>query len=116
MSHQQRQRIQAAGHVSAKPLVAVPEPCALAPSGIDQLYQQGSARIRFPGSEPGALQAVLLNTAGGLTGDDNIHWTADAAAHAHLNVSTAACEKVYRTHGPAAVQQNYAQCRRLRSA
>ena len=105
MSNPQRQRIQAAGHVSAKPLVPAEEPGVLCPSGIDRLYQQGSARIRFPGSEPGALQAVLLNTAGGLTGDDNIRWEAATAANAHLNVSTAACEKVYRTHGPAAVQQ-----------
>ena len=97
-----RQRINAAARVSAKPVdSAFKRP---GPSTIDTLYQQGSARIRFPRTEPGALQAVLINTAGGLTGDDHIHWTASAAPSAHLNVSTAACEKIYRTHGPAATQ------------
>ena len=98
----QRQRVNAVGHVSAKPVGNNGQ--WLRPSAIDALYQQGSARIRFPKTVPGALQAVLLNTAGGLTGDDQIHWTASAANHAHLNISTAACEKIYRTHGPAATQ------------
>lgn len=73
---------------------------------LDQLYQQGSARIRFPNTAPGPLQAVLLNTAGGLTGNDHIHWQASAEEHSHLCISTAACEKIYRTHGPAAIQQS----------
>lgn len=91
-----RQRISAAAHVSAKPDAGS--------NAIDSLYQQGSARIRFPRTQPGALQAVLLNTAGGLTGDDHIHWTAHAKSCSHLNISTAACEKIYRTHGPPAHQ------------
>lgn len=74
------------------------------PSVISQLDQQGSARIRFPNTPPGALHAVLLNTAGGLTGDDEIHWSARAEAHSHLSISTAACEKLYRSHGPFAHQ------------
>lgn len=97
-----RQRINAAAHVSAKPVSAHGQ--RPGPSTIDTLFQQGSARIRFPKTQPGALQAVLLNTAGGLTGDDCIRWTASADRYAHLNVSTAACEKIYRTHGPAARQ------------
>ncbi|MDB3935414.1 urease accessory protein UreD [Granulosicoccus sp.] len=97
-----RQRINAAARVSAKPVDGVFK--LPGPSTIDELYQQGSARIRFPRTEPGALQAVLINTAGGLTGDDHIQWTASAAPSAHLSVSTAACEKIYRTHGPAATQ------------
>lgn len=50
------------------------------------------------------MQAVLINTAGGLTGDDDIRWSATAGEHSRLVISTAACEKLYRTHGPAARQ------------
>lgn len=48
---------------------------------------------------------MLLNTAGGLTGNDHIEWKASAGEHSQLCISTAACEKIYRTHGPAAIQQ-----------
>lgn len=99
-----RQRVNAVGRVSAK-AIAGPGNGHTKPSVLDELYQQGSARIRFPRTEPGPLQAVLLNTAGGLTGGDQIHWKACAAEHSHLSISTAACEKIYRTHGPAAIQK-----------
>ena len=96
-----RQRISAVGRVSSKLSGAE---TSTQKSVIDGLYQQGSARIRFPNTIPGALHAVLLNTAGGLTGDDHIVWQAQASANSHLCISTAACEKVYRSHGPAAIQ------------
>ena len=102
-----RQRVQAEGFVSAKPErhLNVDTPVAYQPSVIDQLYQQGSARIRFPDmAASGPLQAVLLNTAGGLTGDDEIRWTGAAGEQSHLCLSTAACEKIYRSHGPDARQ------------
>ncbi|MFK7861310.1 MAG: urease accessory protein UreD [Granulosicoccus sp.] len=104
-----RQRIHAEGHVSAKARRHKPGSHihkGLTDSVLDKLYQQGSARIRFPNTEPETLHAILLNTAGGLTGDDQIHWKADAGKHTHLCVSTAACEKIYRTHGPAAIQKS----------
>jgi len=114
----QRQRIQALGGVSSKHRASSRNATGVVKydSVIDALHQQGSARIRFPNSEPGALQAVLLNTAGGLTGDDHIQWDVSASNRSRLSVSTAACEKVYRTHGPDAVQStnaNVAQDARL---
>lgn len=45
-----------------------------------------------------------MNTAGGLTGGDYIRWSATAQSGSHLRISTAACEKLYRTHGPDAIQ------------
>ena len=101
-----RQRVQAEGSVSAKPdsLRLADAAIGYQPSVIDKLYQQGSARIRFPDMASGPLQAVLLNTAGGLTGDDNILWSGSAADQSHLSISTAACEKIYRSHGPDAIQ------------
>ena len=100
------QRVHAEGFVSAKPESLWPDDPALAcrPSVIDKLYQQGSARIRFPDTATGPLQAVLLNTAGGLAGDDNILWAGSAEDQAHLSISTAACEKIYRSHGTDANQ------------
>lgn len=96
-----RQRISAVGRISSK----IRDTTGIQKNSvINELYQQGSARIRFPKTAPGALHAVLLNTAGGLTGDDHIQWEAQASASSHLCISTAACEKVYRTHGPAAIQ------------
>ena len=65
---------------------------------------RAGAKIRLPRSEPSALSAVLLNTAGGLTGEDEIRWHAAAGIGSRLSVATAASEKVYRTHGPPARQ------------
>lgn len=107
---EKRQRVKAEGSVSSKTRSIQPENLSGNPSylndrsAIDTLYQQGSARIRFPNQTQGPLQAVLINTAGGLTGNDDIHWRAVANKHSHLCISTAACEKIYRTHGPSARQ------------
>ena len=91
-----RQRVHAAGSITSK---------RGAGSELDALHQSGGAKIRLPRSEPSALSAVLLNTAGGLTGDDEIRWHAAAGAGSRLSVATAASEKVYRTHGPPARQR-----------
>lgn len=66
------------------------------------LYQEGCSKIRLPNTHSPAIEAVLINTAGGLTGDDELFWRAEAAAGAKLVLTTPACERVYRTTGPAA--------------
>lgn len=64
---------------------------------IDQLFQEGAARIRVPDrSHVAGLEAVIINTAGGVTSDDDLHWRADAGPGTHLTVTTQACEKVYK--------------------
>ena len=90
-----RQRVHAAGSIVSK---------RGAGDELDALHQSGGAKIRLPRSEPSALSAVLLNTAGGLTGEDEIRWHAAAGIGSRLSVATAASEKVYRTHGPPARQ------------
>ena len=75
-----------------------------AASVLERLEQHGSAKIRLPRSGNASLSAVTLNTAGGLTGDDRVEWAASAGERSRLTVSSAACEKVYRTHGPPARQ------------
>ena len=69
------------------------------------LYQDGCAKIRLPHTHSNALEAVLINTAGGLTGDDHMVWNADIAAGGHAVLTTQACERIYRSiGGPARVE------------
>jgi urease accessory protein len=64
---------------------------------IQRLYQEGCAKVRLPHTHSDALQAVLMNTAGGLTGGDHVRWTAEAGAGAKLVLTTPTCERVYRS-------------------
>jgi urease accessory protein len=68
-------------------------------SHIASLYQDGSAKVRLPHTHDGSLQAVLMNTAGGLTDGDHLRWTATAGANARMVLTTPACERVYRSLG-----------------
>lgn len=66
-------------------------------SRLSQLYQEGAAKIRLPRTHNGsALDAVLINTAGGLTGGDRMQWSVDVGMGASAVVTTQACEKIYR--------------------
>jgi urease accessory protein len=65
-------------------------------TGLSRLYQEGSAKIRLPRKAGDPLEAVLINTAGGLTGGDRISWSIDLGAGASAAVTTQACEKIYR--------------------
>ena len=73
---------------------------------IQSLYQDGCAKVRLPHTHSDALQAVLMNTAGGLTGGDHIGWTAAAKPGAKLVLTTPACERVYRSIGGDARVEN----------
>ena len=63
---------------------------------LDGLFQEGCAKIRLPQSFDGRMEAVLINTAGGLTGGDRLAWDFETGAATHLTVTTQACERVYR--------------------
>ncbi|MEM7524666.1 MAG: urease accessory protein UreD, partial [Pseudomonadota bacterium] len=65
-------------------------------SAIGALRQSGSAKILFPHRSRETLEAVLLNTAGGVTGGDRFAWRATAEAGAALALSTQAAERAYR--------------------
>ena len=62
----------------------------------------GSLRVRFPGPAAADLEAVIVNTAGGIAGGDQLALDISVGATARLTVTTAAAEKVYRSLGPAA--------------
>lgn len=66
---------------------------------IARLFQDGAAKIRVPRLSQAGLEAVLINTSGGLTGGDRVRWALKAGAGTHLTLTTQACEKVYRSSG-----------------
>ena len=66
-----------------------------------RVHEAGSLRVRFPNSQSeGTLDAVIVNTAGGMTGGDRFGLDFDVGGGAQLSVTTAAAEKVYRSLGP----------------
>jgi len=67
-----------------------------------QVYEDGPLRVRFPNSGAGALEATIVNTAGGIAGGDRFDIGIAVGEGARLTLTTAAAEKVYRAPGPAA--------------
>lgn len=63
------------------------------------LFQEGCGKIRLPNTHSSSLEAVLINTAGGITGGDQLQWSADIAPGGHLVLTTQACERSYRSTG-----------------
>jgi len=67
----------------------------------ERVHEAGSLRVRFPnGNSKTALDAVIVNTAGGMTGGDRFDVDIKVGAGARLTVTTAAAEKIYRSLGP----------------
>lgn len=67
-----------------------------------RLYEDGPLRVRFPNCGGSALEAVIVNTAGGIAGGDRHDLHIDVGERSALCVSTAAAEKAYRALGPTA--------------
>src|SRR5215212_3400726 len=65
-----------------------------------RLREEGPLRLRCPNVPAGALEAVIINTAGGIAGGDSFHMDLSVAPDARLTVTTAAAEKLYRSLGP----------------
>lgn len=70
-------------------------------------YKQGAFKLLFPRtpmSRFGVIpEAVLINTAGGVTGGDRFRLDVTCRAESRAVVTTQACEKVYRSSGGDAV-------------
>lgn len=67
---------------------------------LSEFFQRGAAKIRLPARVDGeALEGILINTAGGLTGGDRLAWTIDAGEDCSVVVTTQASEKAYRSGG-----------------
>ena len=68
-----------------------------------EVHEAGSLRVRCPGSPAAELEAVLINSAGGVAGGDRFDLNIMAGPDTRLVVTTAAAEKVYRSLGPDSV-------------
>lgn len=63
----------------------------------ERVFQQGAMKVRFPNvARPQPLEAVVLNTAGGLTGGDRLDMAFRINEGAAATITSQACEKVYR--------------------
>jgi len=68
-------------------------------SGVRRWREDGAAKVRLPRRPTDApAEAILINTAGGLTGGDSLTWTLDADG-TRLVATTQAAEKIYRSLG-----------------
>lgn len=74
-------------------------------SVISTLRQEGSLKALFPQVRGNALDAVFLNTAGGLTGGDRMAISVAAEAGAQIVMSSQAAERAYRAQ-PGQVAQS----------
>ena len=65
-----------------------------------RVREEGSLRVRFPGAVSDELEAVLVNTGGGIAGGDELDIAFTAGPGTRLAVTGAAAEKGYRSLGP----------------
>lgn len=65
-------------------------------SRLQNLRQEGSYRVVFPRPSTRNLEAVIVNTAGGVTGGDAFRTHVVAGADAGISVTTQAAERIYR--------------------
>ena len=66
-----------------------------------RVHEAGMLRVRFPhGERRDTLEAVVVNTAGGLAGGDRADIEMKVAPEAQVLATSAAAEKVYRSLGP----------------
>lgn len=65
-----------------------------------RLREEGALRLRCPGPAAAELEAIVVNTAGGVAGGDRFMLDVTVGPGARLVVTTAAAEKIYRTLAP----------------
>ena len=61
-----------------------------------RIHEDGPLRVRCPGHPAPELEAVIVNTAGGMAGGDRFSLDVTVGRDAGLVLTTAAAEKVYR--------------------
>lgn len=77
--------------------------CAAGVTRLADLVEGGGYRLKFPTPERG-LEAVIVNTGGGLLGGDAVDLEVEAGAAADLMITTQSSEKIYRAVGqPSAI-------------
>ncbi len=64
--------------------------------GLKTLYQSGCAKVLLPQNFHPVPEAVFINTSGGVTGGDQLAYSASVQENAALTVTTQAAERIYR--------------------
>jgi len=73
---------------------------------LAHLHQEGCCKVRLPKVYGAAKEAVFLNTAGGMTGGDEISYEASVGEAARAVFTTQACERIYRARDGEALVTN----------
>tara|TARA_B100001245_G_scaffold234973_1_gene221727 strand:- start:1288 stop:2097 length:810 start_codon:yes stop_codon:yes gene_type:complete len=76
---------------------------------LTDLYQTNPCRVFLPRRPGGKVEAILLNTAGGITDGDELDYAVCTADGAHVVVTTQAAEKIYRSRGDDCLVRNQLQ-------
>jgi len=63
---------------------------------LSSLYQKGSLKALFPRAAGSHMDAVFLNTAGGITGGDAYTYSLNVSEGASLRMTSQAAERVYK--------------------
>ncbi len=85
-------------------LRAVIEATGSGRSHVARAHEAGGLRLRFPKVAPGTrpeVEAVCINTGGGMVGGDTARLAFTVGANASATVTTQSAEKVYRAEGGA---------------
>lgn len=68
-------------------------------SAAEDIAESGPLRVRFPRVREERLEAILINTAGGIVGGDKLEFQIEAREDASLSITSQAAEKIYRSNG-----------------
>ncbi|MBX3550015.1 MAG: urease accessory protein UreD [Xanthobacteraceae bacterium] len=68
-------------------------------SGAEDIAESGPLRVRFPRVREERLEAILINTAGGIVGGDRLAFQVETREDASLSITSQAAEKIYRSNG-----------------
>lgn len=68
-------------------------------SAAEDIAESGPLRVRFPRIRQDRLEAILINTAGGIVGGDRLDFRIETAEAASLAITSQAAEKIYRSNG-----------------
>lgn len=64
---------------------------------ISDLFQKGCLKMMLPKSDKPSIDAILLNTAGGIAGGDKLSVHVGLEPMAHVSLSTQTAERIYRS-------------------
>jgi urease accessory protein len=68
-------------------------------SAAEDIAESGPLRVRFPRIREDRLEAILINTAGGIVGGDKLEFQVETRWEASLSITSQAAEKIYRSNG-----------------